>query len=154
MSGRRSDLARKRRRRERRVFKQREQEVVRSIRDHGETTHDPKFDKPHSTPCFDCNLENRLRTTDLRPSPIGAIPLMPSRLSKWRPTASIGCETCGGTGKITLDPYEQVDPYDLTSRKESRESLEALRLWRLRAGKDFPPSRGGTTQSYGLRRTT
>jgi hypothetical protein len=137
MSGRRSQLARKRRRRERRSIKQHEHEVVRSIRDHGDTTSDPKFDKPYTTPCPDCNLENRLRSTDLRPSPIGAVPLKPTRLSAWRPVASAGCETCEGTGAIPLDPYDQIDPYD-TSRSESRENAEGVKLWRLRKDKDTP----------------
>lgn len=134
MSGRRSVNAERRRRKARRSERQRAQEFTRQVADHGETTSHPKFHKPRTTPCPDCNLENRLRSTDLRSHPIGAIPLQPSRLSKWRPTASIGCETCDGTGEVHLDVYDQVDPYDMVSRKESREQAESLRLWRLRRG--------------------
>jgi hypothetical protein len=126
MSGRRSEIARKRRRRERRIVKQVAREVAQQTADHGHTTNEPSFDRPTSTPCPDCNLENRLRSTDLRPAPIGAIPLKPTRLSSWRPVASIGCETCDGTGAISLDEYDRIDPYDM-SRSESRENAEGLR---------------------------
>jgi len=130
MSGRRSDIARKRRRRERRNAKQVYQERKQQTYDHGNTTNEPIFDKPTTSPCPDCNLENRLRSTDLRPAPIGAIPLKPTRLSSWRPVASIGCETCGGSGAINLDEYDQVDPYDIASRSESRENALGLKEWR------------------------
>lgn len=129
---RRSTIATRRRRKARRNGKQIQLEVSRSIRDHGDPTADPRFDRPTTTPCQDCNLENRLRSTDLRASPIGAIPLQPSRLSKWRPVASAGCETCEGTGHVPIPKEDQVDPYDLVARKESREALESLQLWRLR----------------------
>ncbi len=137
MSGRRSELARKRRRKERRHVKQGVQEIKRAERDHGETTAEPKFDRRTTMPCPDCNLENRLRSTDLRPQPIGMIPLQPSRLSKWRPKATAGCETCGGSGTVALAEYDQVDPYDM-SRSESRENAEGIRI--RSGGKDTPPT--------------
>lgn len=121
-----------RRRRERRTASQHRQEVARAVVTHGDTTGDPKFDRPRTAPCPDCNLENRLRATDLRPERIGRIPLRPSRLSKWRPLASAGCETCGGAGEVHLDYYDQCDPYDVVARSESRESLARLELWRKR----------------------
>ncbi len=130
MSGRRSKIASKRRRHKRQRAQAGVVELERAERDHGETTREPKFDRRTTMPCPDCNLENRLRATDLRPETIGAIPLQPSRLSKWRPKATAGCEVCGGTGTVPLADYDQVDPYDM-SRSESREN--ALGIQRLAA---------------------
>ena len=48
----------------------------------------------------------------------------------------MGCETCEGTGAIHLDEYDQVDPYDIASRSESRENALGLKEWR--GGNDFP----------------
>lgn len=120
-----------RRRRERRKSTQHRNEVSVQRAQHGETTGDPKFDKPLGYPCPDCNLENRLRTTDLQPERIGRIPLRPAR-NKWRPVASRTCETCEGSGQIPYEYGDRVDPYDLTHR-ESQTSAEALRLWQMRS---------------------
>lgn len=139
MSGKRSVSAERRRRKARRAQKQKRQEIARSTVAYGDGGNDPRFDKPRTSPCPDCNIENRLRTTDLRPSPIGAIPLKPTSLSSWRPTASIGCETCDGTGTVELLEHEQYDPYDLAARKESREALEELILWRMRGQQTSSP---------------
>ena len=136
MSHKRSLASRRQRRKQKHRRRDSQRDYYRVISDSGETTGDAKFARPETCPCPDCNLDNRLRTVDLQPIRIGSIPLRPSRVSKWRPLASKGCETCKGTGKVHLDfEYERKDPYDLTT-KESREALEQLRLWRARGGKD------------------
>lgn len=127
MASHKKSLSAKRRRRKQRL---KDQDIARAVVAHGETTGEAKFDKPLGSPCPDCNLENRLRTTDLQPERIGRIPLRPAR-NKWRPVASRTCETCEGSGMIPHEQDERYDPYDL-QRRESQISAEALRLWQIR----------------------
>lgn len=58
--------------------------------------------------CPDCELMGNLDIVG-KPRRIGLIPLRGSSASKWRPVATVGCETCDGTGRLSVN---KPDPYD------------------------------------------
>lgn len=58
--------------------------------------------------CPDCEIMGNLDALG-RPKRIGLIPLRGSSVSKWRPSATAGCETCGGSGRLSVN---KPDPYD------------------------------------------
>lgn len=58
--------------------------------------------------CPDCELMGNLDIVG-RPRRVGLVPLKGSSASKWRPAATVGCETCGGTGRVKVS---KRNPYD------------------------------------------
>jgi len=123
-----------RRRRNRRRENHRYRTLERSIQNAGETAGHAYFTKRERVPCEDCNLRGDLSVDTSTPLPIGKIPLRPSRLSKWRPMRSAGCETCEGKGWIEIEiDLDTRDPYDL-ERAESRIALARVLKQRERQG--------------------